>query len=102
MVATCANKDETSHMVVKESTSSERAVVELQRKAVPDQQSEEYVYLQGVKDDSVRDPIVFQYDFDGYELMIWLERQDDGTYPAKLLSTSPSSERQEESFSCRL
>jgi hypothetical protein len=103
-VATCQTKDpaNTTQLKVLESTSSVRAILELTRPGQPGQEPVEMQYLQGVKDDSVRDPIVFQYEFDGYELMIWLERQDDGTYPAKLLWTSPSSEGKEESFSCRL
>ena len=103
-MALCVSRDHADgrSLKVMESTSSVRAILEIEKVPGPNQKPAEVERFYGVKDDSVRDPIVFQYEFDSYELMISLERRDDGSYPASLTTISPDGDRKDESFFCKL
>ena len=103
-VAVCVSSDPAKGDGIKvmDSTSSVRAVLELTRASEPGAEPSEVQHIYGVKDDTVRDPIVYRYEFDGYELLISLERHEDGHYPASLTVNSPKGDRNAESFDCNL
>lgn len=103
-VAICKPKDqvEWSRFRVIDSTSSNRAVLELHKTEVPGQEQQMPVQIEGWKDNSVRDPIVWQYEFKGYELFISLERREDGLYAATLTHLSNNGERKTKHWFCEM
>lgn len=103
-VAICSPKEQSefSRIRIMDSTSSTRAVLELHKPAEPGQEQQFPEQIEGWKDDSVRDPIVWQYEFKGYELLISLERRDDGLYAASLVKLTADGERSTEKFLCRM
>lgn len=56
----------------------------------------------GAKADDVRDPIVLEYSFVLYDVLISTERSEDGTYPAELRIGKDNGETIAEAMTCKI
>ena len=104
--ATCSNQSYFGgyNAEIRESDSSSKAILVIERFAGPDGDGVQFEkqMIAGIKLDDVRDPIVLEYSFRNFDLLMSTERREDGTYAGELKILEQDGSTTVEELSCRI